>query len=306
MNVGQLSVGEIADRLAGPGLGIRTGPFHLRIRSDAPTVLAGVCALYPDYPVLDPGAFCDFTVGVERVRGLRRWLRPQVQFTFDHEPVFEPLPLAQAMPLAEWALNWCVGSNAHQFLVLHAAAIEREGVAAVLPAPPGSGKSTLCAGLIHRGWRLLSDELALLSLSTGQLVALVRPVSLKNASIDLIRGFAPGSVFSAVTHGTTKGSVAQMRVAPDDLRRVDEPADPAWVVFPRYVADAQATLAPRDKADSMLQLSRNAFNSGVTGREGFHALADLVGRCDCYDFRYSRLDDAVAVFDDLVRRRLAR
>ena len=34
--------------------------------------------------------------------------------------------------------------------------------------------------------------------------------------------------------------------------------------------------------------------------EGFDALADMVERCDCYDFRYSRLDDAVATFDNLL------
>jgi hypothetical protein len=40
--------------------------------------------------------------------------------------------------------------------------LERGGRALLLPAPSGSGKSTLCAGLAFNGWRLLSDELALL------------------------------------------------------------------------------------------------------------------------------------------------
>ena len=143
MNLGQLSAGEIARRLAGPGLGIRTGPFNLRIRSDAPSVLAGIRTLYEDYPVIDRPDFCDYSVAVERPRGVRRWIRPQVQFTYDHQLMYEPMPLGHAMPLVEWALNWCIGSNSHQYLALHAAAIERDGYAAILPAPPGSGKSTL-------------------------------------------------------------------------------------------------------------------------------------------------------------------
>ncbi len=303
MNLGQLSAGEIARRLAGPGLGIRTGPFNLRIRSDAPSVLAGIRTLYEDYPVVDQPDFCDYSVAVERPRGVRRWIRPQVQFTYDHQLMYEPMPLGHAMPLVEWALNWCIGSNSHQYLALHAAAIERDGHAAILPAPPGSGKSTLCAGLVCRGWRLLSDELALVSLENHQLSAIARPISLKNQSIDLIQEYAPASVFSARTHATSKGTVAHMRAPRADVLRVDEPARPAWVIFPRYVAGAPASLVPRTKADAMLELSRNAFNSGIVGREGFHALADLVSDSDCYDFSYSNLDDAVAVFDDLVRQR---
>ena len=61
----------------------------------------------------------------------------------------------------------------------------------LLPAPPGAGKSTLCAGLVHRGWRLLSDELALVDMETGLVRGMARPVNLKNKSIEVIRDFAP-------------------------------------------------------------------------------------------------------------------
>jgi HprK-related kinase A len=205
------------------------------------------------------------------------------------------------MPLLEWMLNWSISAHAGQYLILHAATIERGGRAAILPAPPGSGKSTLCAALVHRGWRLLSDELALLSLADGTLHALARPVSLKNRSIDIIREYVPESVFSALSHDTAKGTVAHLKVPLHHLERVHETARPAWVVFPRWVADAPASLVPRGKPETVLEISRNAFNFGPSGREGFHALADAVTSSDCYDFSYGRLDDAVDVFDGLAR-----
>ncbi|MFT3820231.1 MAG: HprK-related kinase A [Rubrivivax sp.] len=303
MRLAELPAGEMRRRLHDGSLCLRTGPVRLRLRSDVDAVQQGLALLYADHPLVDGDEFCDYAVDVRHRPGLRRWLRPQVQFLFDHEPVFEPLPLAQALALTEWALNWCIGSRSHQFLVLHAAVVERLGHAAVLPAPPGSGKSTLCAALVNRGWRLLSDELALISLRDGRIHALARPVSLKNQSIDIIQRFAPASTFSRRTLATSKGTVAHMKALPEHVLRMDEPARPAWVVFPRYVPDAPAELAPRAKADAMLQLSRNAFNSGIASREGFHALADLVDRSDCHDFRYSRLDDAITVFDRLAAAR---
>ena len=305
MNVGQLTADEFGRRLVGDGLGIRTGPFALRMRSDIRAVHEGIRLLYADYPVVPPGGFCDHSIELRRAAGLRRWVRPQVRVFHDHAAMFEPMPLSHALPLLEWALNWCISSHAHQYLILHAAAVERDGLAAILPAPPGSGKSTLCAALIHRGWRLLSDELALLSLADGSLHALARPVSLKGRSIDIIRKYAADSVFSALTHDTAKGTVAHMKVPPEHLDRVQEVARPAWVIFPRWEAESPPILESRTKPATMLSISRNTFNFGLSGREGFHALADAVSSSDCYDFTYGRLDDAIAVFDGLFRARRA-
>jgi HprK-related kinase A len=302
MTLGQLSAGDLARRLAGPGLGLRTGPFNVRIRTHLPQVSAALGLLYAQHPLTGDDAFCDFTLDLGPPSTLRHWLRPQVQVRYEHTPLFEPLPQDQAFALLEWTMNWWIAGNANQYLLLHAAVIERDGFAAILPAPPGSGKSTLCAGLVHRGWRLLSDEMAMIALDCGDLHGLARPISLKNASLQVMRDFVPGAVFGAAAHDTAKGTVAHLMPKPEDVLRMHETARPRWVVFPRYERDAEATLAPRPKADAMMELGRNAFNYAVLGREGFEALAGVIDASDAYDFRYSRLDDAVRVFDDLIRR----
>lgn len=304
MLLSELPSTELAQRLHGEGLLLRTGPFVFRISSPVPSVAEGVDLLYRANPLAGADEFVDFDVRLDWARGLRRWVRPQVRFVFDGESPFEPLPADHAYPLLEWAMNWCISAHAHQGLLLHAAVVERQGLAAILPAPPGSGKSTLCAALISRDWRLLSDEMALISLADGSVTALARPVSLKNESLDVIRRFAPQAVFNRVSHGTSKGSVTHMRASAEHVRRVDERARPRWVVFPRYVAGAAPTMRPRPKADSMLELGRNAFNYMVLGRQGFEALGDMVSGCDCYDFHYSDLDEAMAAFDHLLQQAL--
>lgn len=304
MLLSELAPTELAQRLRGEGLVLRTGPFVFRIFSLVPSVADGLGLLYAANPLAGDDEFVDFDVRLEWVRGLRRWVKPQVRFVFDGESPFEPLPADHAYPLLEWAMNWCISAHAHQGLLLHAAVVERQGLAAILPAPPGSGKSTLCAGLISRDWRLLSDEMALISLADGGVTALARPVSLKNESLEVIRRFAPQAVFNRVSHGTSKGSVTHMRAPAEHVRRVDQRAKPRWVVFPRYVAGAAPTMRPRPKADSMLELGRNAFNYMVLGQQGFEALGDMVSACDCYDFHYSDLDEAIVAFDNLLQQAL--
>jgi HprK-related kinase A len=295
----ELTDTEIAHRLRTSGLAICCGPFIVRITSPIPAVAEGISLLYADYPLPESDDFADFHLVVAPPFGLRRWVRRQVVFTLDGFRPFEPLPIAHAYPLFEWALNWCIANVAHQYLILHAAVIERHGRAVILPGPPMSGKSTLCAGLVSRGWRLLSDELTLIGTEDHKVAPVPRPISLKNESLDVIRNFVPGVVFNSVTHDTAKGTVTHMKVPVAHIRRAQETAVAGWVVFPKYIAGAAATLTSRKKADSMMQLGRNAFNYGLLGQRGFDALGDVVEASEIYDFQYSDLNQAVAVFDRL-------
>lgn len=301
MTLMSLGLDEIRRRLGSDGLTLRTGPFTVRICSPIPSVARGVALLYADHALAELDQFIDFDIRLEPGTGLRRWLRPQVRFLYDGAAPFEPLPISHAVPFLEWAMNWCISSQAHQYLILHAAVVERDGLAAILPAPSGSGKSTLCAALISRGWRLLSDELTLISPGSVSITPLARPVSLKNQSLAVIRAFAPGAEFSAVTPDTAKGAVCHMKIPKPHLDRIGECATAAWVVFPKYVAGAPARLTPRSRASSMLELGRNAFNYTLLGRSGFDTLADVIDASDCHDFEYGSLDDAVAVFDALAK-----
>src|SRR5262249_3874814 len=50
---------------------------------------------------------------------------------------------------------------------------------------------------------------------------------------------------------------------------------------------------------ALFRIAENSFNHSQGGVQGFEALAGLIDGCDCYDFRYGNLDDAVAIFDSL-------
>jgi hypothetical protein len=244
-------------------------------------------------------AFADFHVELNPPSTLRRWFRPQVNFSFDGKQPFKPLPMDQAYPMLEWGLNWCVSVHAHHYLIIHAAVVEKNGLAAILPAPPGSGKSTLTAGLVQSGWRLLSDELTLIDRKSGMIHPLPRPVSLKNQSIDVIRRFAPEAFINRPSYDTAKGTVAHMRPPKESVRRQHDPARPGWVIFPKWETDAETRLTSRSKADTFMFLAQNAFNYSHLGADGFRVGTALIEQAECYDFRYSRLNEAVAAFDRL-------
>jgi HprK-related kinase A len=290
---------ELAYRLREPGISIQTGVFAAHLQTSIRSVAEGIGLLYADYPLAEEGSFSDFHVSLVRPRNLRRWFKPQVVFLVDGYPTFKPLPFDHAFPTFEWGLNWCVSSHAHRYLMIHAAVVEKDGYAAILPAPPGSGKSTLCAALVTRGWRLLSDELALVRLSDGKIVPVPRPVSLKNASIDIIKSYAPTATFSRKVADTVKGTVAYMKAPSDSIARASEAVQPAWVIFPKYQAGSTARLEVLPRARAFMQVADNAFNYSLLGLGGFEALARLIDMSECYTFIYSVLDEAIETFDAL-------
>jgi HprK-related kinase A len=300
LTVSSLSRAELGARLAGPGLRLQTGDFLACVKSKIPSVADGISLLYADYPLRDDAGLVDFHLNLRPAGGARRWFRPQVRFDCDGLAPFKPLPLAQAFPMFEWVMNWAVSNRANRLLIIHAAVVEKNGMAAILPAPPGSGKSTLCAALVGKGgWRLLSDELALVRLDSGELMPLARPVSLKNASIDIIERYVPGSVFSPAVNDTVKGTVAHMKAPAGSVARAQEPARPAWIIFPKYQAGAVTTSTPVAPARAFMELAGNSFNYSLLGAEGFEAMAGLIERSASYQFTYSVLDEALAWFDRL-------
>jgi len=259
MIVADLSRRELGERLAGEGLALQVGPFNLRIRSDLDSFTALAHRLYEPYPLPDADALNDFHVEISSPRGLRRWVRRQACFGVDGQFPFAPYTIEHAFPALEWGINWCVATRSHHLLMLHSAAVERNGQAILFPASPGDGKSTLCTALVHSGWRLLSDEFGLVRPEDGMLLPLPRLIPLKNESIDVIKRFRPEPIIGPSFLGTRKGTVAHVQPPLESIRRAQEPARPRWLIFPRWVANAPLTLEPMSRSKAFLMVASNAF-----------------------------------------------
>jgi len=295
-----LSDKKLLATLLSDGICFRAGRFSVNLRTNIPRIAKELLNLYGESELLSEP--CDFNVQLKQTTGVRYFIKPQVQFTFNGIQPFSPLPYSQAFPLLEWGLNWCVTNHCHQYLIIHAAVVEKNGFALILPGQPGSGKSTLCAALVERGgWRLLSDELTMLQLDDQQVVPNPRPVSLKNQSIDIVKSISSSGKFSPVVKDTIKGSVAHLRPPERSMQQYAVNAKPALVVYPKFLEGANSSLRALPKGQSFIRLADHCFNYSILGLEGFQAMSGLHDQVTCYDYCYDgNFDDALPLMDSLL------
>jgi HprK-related kinase A len=301
VKISELTSGQLRERLAHSGLFLSTGPFVFRIQTKIAQIADGLRVLYGDFPIASPTTFADFHIRFEETRRWRRVFRPHVSVEVDGDRPANELPIEQSQAVLEGCLNWCIYTQVHQYMIIHAAAVERNGRAAILPAPPGAGKSTLCAALVNRGWRLLTDELTLIATDSRRIVPLARPVSLKNESINVIKNFAPKAVFGPVSLNTIKGTVAHMKPPPESVARVHEDCSPAWLIVPSYRFGAATAVSEMTKGEAFMRVAESSVNYMMLGRIGFEVLSELIDGMVCCRFEYSDLKEAVQRLDEFTR-----
>lgn len=292
--IAELGTDALRDGLAGAGLTVDLGAVRVRMKSDVPALPSLLQRVYGNFPLEQDDLACDVTATLRRKRGLRRYVRPQLEVVIDGAIEFEPFPADTPLPLLEWGMNYAIAQRACWCLLLHAGVVERNGRAIVLPALPGSGKSTLTAALAARGFRLLSDEFGVVSFDDAWLTPLLRPVALKNQSIDVITRFAPDTVFGPRYPKTHKGTVSHMAPTAANVAARHTRAAPGLVIFPRYAANLGVELEEVPRARTFARMAVNSFNYEIVGPRGFDALGRLVAGSQTWQLQYGDLDGAVA------------
>jgi len=293
----QFQENNLSKRLACGNFKLKVGPFSIRITSTIPSLTHHLKELYSEFQDHSGQNFSDYNLEICKPAGLRKWIRPQVNFIFNESQPFMPLPLTQASPMLEWGLNWVIANHAHQYLIFHAAGLSKNNTMVIMPAPPGSGKSTLTAALMQEGWRLFSDELVLIDLKSGKAQAISRPINLKNNSIDVLTTRYPKAYMSNKCHDTHKGTVALMKPTDISVNNVDTQLSPTHIIYPKYEQNSSTIVQPLDKSDAFMELITNSFNYHILYEQGFDAATQLVKNCDAHKLTYSNLDEAITYFN---------
>lgn len=266
-------------------------PYTFNINSNIKSVKDHVSSIYYEYEKPLSDEFVDFNVSITPSNFFRKWYKPQVRFFNDDNEPFYPLPFSQSHAFLEWGMNWCVAATEANWLIIHAAILAKDDQAIVFPAPPGSGKSTLTAYLALNGWRLLSDEMTIIELNTCKAIPFVRPISLKNNSISLVKSWFPDVIMSDIAKDTTKGDVAHVKAPSESIANAKRKATIKAIVFPKYNAAKVLDIYELNQSNTFMQLAKNAFNYNVIGEDAFSTISHIVEKCPGFEIEYNDVEE---------------
>ena len=274
---------------------VQVGPAAFRIGSAWKRPLDQLADLYRDYPTPD---IPDYSVRLEAVSFLRRFIRPAVSINGDYMlPDAAPLPLAQALLAAEMAMNLQMALGWRRHLLLHASAVEKDGKALVMTGASGSGKSTLAAMLGCKGWRFMGDEFVLIDLVTGDAVPFPRLISLKNEAIGAMQVTALDGRFGPLMQGTPKGDIRHLVPARDAIEAMAQPAKPALLLFPSF--GFEPVVREILPSEVFIRLTQASTNYVALGEAGFTTLTRFIKTVPARAIDYRDGQEAEALVDRL-------
>jgi hypothetical protein len=200
-------------------------------------------------------------------------------------------------PTVKW-LVWEAAINSHRFFLnIHAGVVGDGEGAVMLPAAPGSGKSSLTAALSRSGLDYFSDEIALLEEPDLSVRPIPLAICVKSTGWDLMTPFLP-RIPTLKAHRRGDGKIVRY-VPPPPLRlgsRRDRTYPVRTLVFPKYVAGAETRLTPIPRVDALSRLMEECLVVQVplTLRR-VQRLVRWIRQIRCYALTMSSLDEAVGL-----------
>ena len=200
---------------------------------------------------------------------------------------------SSVLELLCWEVNRRARQSAAQNVVLHAAVFGGPLGAVALCGSSQSGKSTLAAAAAMRGWRLLSDDLGLISLDDMTITPYARPIMVR-----------PGG--RAHLSALTSPPATHLEFFPEDwfvpASELGAVIDhrPLPLVAVGFLTWADTALGPLSRANTLHDLTLHSATVAAQGAKGFAELTRVATEVPGYRVGLGAASDVLDLLAPLV------
>lgn len=205
---------------------------------------------------------------------------------------------SEVAPHLMYAVDFHLANLCQEGLYLHAASLEKNGKAIIMPATSGSGKSTLTCWMAVRGFRYLSDEATFIENDSTTCTGFTRPAVLKKGSEHILPDLVADSQLRLVTlHGKEYGWM----ISPERLNPIQKGAHLpiGCFIFSRYKPQGHLTCEHLSPATTAFELAKCLINARNLLNHGFPQMLRLAHILPGWKLSYSDLKDAQKCIEEI-------
>jgi hypothetical protein len=185
---------------------------------------------------------------------------------------------------------------------IHAAAVFNSKKCVVLPGASASGKSTLAAALVCKGFNYCADDMLLLTHHPVQIRPVQMSLELKFGSWKLIEAFYP-NLHDLPINIRADGKIVRYLPPHNGCFTSVWPKffDANVIVFPRINGNKKSELIEIGAAEGLQRLTEAGYNiHGELDSKIVRQLVDWIAKIPCYELQCSNLNEAIKIIESLV------
>jgi hypothetical protein len=217
-------------------------------------------------------------------------------------PVLESVDQEHLVSMVTQTLLQIAYRQCDYLIALHAAVLSVRNQCIIFPGESGAGKTTLAAALMGKGFRYLTDEVALLDRSTRHVIPAPVSLRVKESGWETTARMFP-ELLHLPWHIMLDGQRLRYLPPPPGsfARDLSESGPARWIIFPRYSSDVETAISSISRIEAVGRLQSAGYEvDGYFDREKINELLSWVKTVDCYELRFHRLEDAVSIVRTLV------
>jgi len=220
---------------------------------------------------------------------------------------YRKVPIAELAPFLEWIINSLVvraSWGQDRYCLLHAAVVVKGRKGILISGKSGAGKSSLSLALMYRhGYQYLTDEIACWDTHTGKIIAYPKAIMLKERGLLRFQQTYPQFHTRMWDSKRFSQKVCYFNPTQKSPSRVRKTAKIHMVIFPKYRERESLRVSSLPKAQALLCLQKERFDSIGFGQGDFDKLSGLLSGASVSKILYHNVFEAADMIDELAQKR---
>ncbi len=217
----------------------------------------------------------------------------------NHELYHSALPFKSTLPVLMNLIYMISSRRIKDKLLFHAAAICKDKQVVIMPGDSGKGKTTMTAALLTKGFRYLSDEIALINPNTSKVYPFPLPLSIKSGSLPILKKYYPDISDYQIFQRLDKKQVRYYPIAEKNIIPLHQGYPLKGIIFMNFDKNAKTALAELDNLNALKLLVKTCSSNRPLGVQDVEGLLKLITRTQCHSFTFSEIEESTKLLEHI-------